>query len=146
MLRSAVELDLPRLLELAVAYSAEVPDNKFPIDEEYAVASMAEAMLCDDNYCKVLLVDGRVVGFLWAFICTQPWSLSKIAFDNIFYISPEFRGGYGVISLIKDYYKWSVDKGAKEVCISTASGIDTTKVCRIFEAIGFKLSGYQYRR
>lgn len=146
MLRSATELDLPRMLQLAVRYSDEVIGNKYPIEPDFAVATMANSLLSDCNYCKLLIKEGKVIGYLWATLTNFPWSSKPVAYDNIFYVEPEHRGGFGIASLIRDYYKWATDKGAREVCISTASGIDVDKVCSLFEVLDFKLIGYQFRR
>lgn len=146
MLRDATELDLPRMLQLATLYSDEVVGNRYPIEADFAVASMADSLLYDSTYCKLLVKGGVVVGFLWATLTNFPWSRGLVAYDNIFYVEPVHRGGFGIVSLIRDYYKWATDKGAREVCISTASGIDIEKVCGLFEALDFKLIGYQFRR
>lgn len=147
MIRDAMELDLPRLAELASAYSEEAgKHSNFPFDLELAIKNVAMSMMSDDTCIKVIVKEGKVVGFIWATLSCLPWSYSKIVFDNILYISPKHRGSSLVVSLIKEYEKWARRLGAVEVSLSIASGINESRTVALYNKLGYKLIGYQCRK
>lgn len=147
MIRPATELDLLRLDQLAEAYSKEAKHHgAFPYNHGCAMKNVAVSMLSDSTFLYVLVSKGTVVGFLWATLSTMPWSEAKIVFDNILYISPENRGGYPVISLIRTYERWAKSNGAVSAMLSTASGIDTERTIALYEKLGYKHVGSQFMK
>jgi hypothetical protein len=147
MVRFANELDILRLAQLAKDYSTEVGNHDYlPFDLDFSILNMSLAMSSPANYCSVLVKNNNIVGFLWATATQIPWSKSVIVFDNILYIEPSYRGGLGVVDLIKHYEKWCKSIDATCCSLSTASGISTDRVCALFKRIGYSPVGYQFRK
>ena len=115
-----------------------------PIDAKVLMQGLAATISNPTGYLKVLSVDGKVVGGFWGCLTNMPWSSTPIAQDIIIFVSKESRG-YGKL-LINDWIQWAKDKGAKEVCLSTGSGIDTDTTCKLFERCGFRKVGYMYMK
>lgn len=67
-----------------------------------------------------------------------------IAQDVCFFVDEDVRG-HGLL-LIKDWIKWAKSNKAKEVCLSTASGIDTERTCELFRKHGFIYQGAAYTK
>lgn len=147
MVRFANELDILQLAVLAQKYSEEVKNhNLFKFDIDYAIKNVSMSMTSPLNYLSVVVIQGEIKGFLWAIATTIPWSTSIVVFDNILYMSPESRGSYNVISLIKHYESWCKSIGAVCCSLSTASGIGTERTCALYERMGYIPVGYQFRK
>lgn len=147
MVRFANELDILQLAVLAEAYSNEAKNHDlFPFDLDLSIKNVSMSMTCDSNYLSVLVEDNSVIGFMWAVASQLPWSSAIIVFDNIFYITPERRGGYGIFSIIKHYEAWCKSIGAVACSLSTASGINTDRVCNLFQHLGYSNLGVQFRK
>jgi len=147
MVRFANELDIMRLAQLASLYSKEADNHSsFPFDIDLAIQNVSISMTSTSNYLSVVVVNGEIQGFLWAVATTLPWSKSVIVFDNILYLLPEIRGSYNVISLIRHYENWCKSVGAVCCSLSTASGIGTDRTCALYERMGYKSIGYQFRK
>lgn len=143
--RDACLLDLLVLASLAERYAEEVIEMKqHPIDAQKLMQGMAATIAADTGYLKVLVVDGKIVGGFWGCLTSMPWSSTLFAQDIIVFVDKAYRG-HGKL-LINDWLCWAKWKGAKEVALSTASGIDTEKVCKLYERYGFRKIGYSFMK
>lgn len=142
-MRDATFLDLLTIAELAEKYAAEVQEMRnHPVDIPTLMNSLALTIANSDGYLRVLIMDGKIVGGLWGVLTTMPWSATKIAQDFILFVDKPYRGhGYVIIN---DWVAWAKERGAKEVCLSTASGIDTKRTCMLFKRYGFRPVGHSY--
>lgn len=143
--RDAGHLDLLILANLATEYAQEVTEMKqHPVDAHILMQGLSATIGNPTGYLKVLTVDGKVVGGFWGCLTHMPWSSTPIAQDIIIFVNREHRG-YGRL-LVADWVKWAASVGAKEVCLSTASGIETESTCSFFEKLGFHKVGYMYSK
>jgi GNAT superfamily N-acetyltransferase len=143
--RDAGHLDLLILASLANEYAQEVTEMKqHPVDANVLMQGLAATIGNPTGYLKVLTVDGKVVGGFWGCLTHMPWSATLVAQDIIIFVNKDFRG-YGRL-LIDDWLRWAKSVGAKEVCLSTASGIETETTCKLFERLGFRKVGYMYSK
>lgn len=144
--RVANLLDLIPIAQLAERYFSEVKTmSNHPLCVKTLMEGLAASILSDDGYVSVLEVDGKIVGGFWGVLTNQPWSSTKFAQDVILVVDKELRKGYG-LKLIKAWVDWSKDKGAKEVYLSTASGIETERFNRLANKLGFSLVGHGYSK
>lgn len=143
--RDAGHLDLLILAKLAEEYAQEVTEMKqHPVDARILMQGLSATISNPTGYLKVLSVDGKIVGTFWGCITNMPWSSTLVAQDIIIFVNKEYRG-YGKL-LIDDWLNWSSAMGAKEVCLSTGSGISTDTTCKLFERYGFRKVGYMYMK
>lgn len=143
--RDAGHLDLLILAKLAEEYAQEVIEMKqHPVDARVLMQGLAATISNPTGYLKVLSADGKIVGGFWGCLTNMPWSSTPIAQDIIIFVSKGYRG-YGKL-LIDDWLKWSESMGAKEVCLSTGSGINIETTCKLFERYGFRKVGYMYSK
>lgn len=128
---------------MAGRYAAEVQEMRnHLIDNKQLMAGLATTIASPDGYLRVLVVDDKIAGALWGCLTTMPWSSVKFAQDIILFVDKPYRGFGGV--LINDWVNWAKEKGAKEVHLSTASGIETDRTCKLFKRKGFKQIGHSY--
>lgn len=145
--REATLLDVPWLLELAQRYSEEVGDYggiRYDADKGAQAAMWA---INDPSGAILLVHDGRAFcGLLWAY-CGPcfPWSSDIAAQDFILYVAPEYRGSFAAPLMIRRYKQWAVEKGARVVSLSIASGIETDRAMRLFRRLGFDPVAQQAR-
>lgn len=141
--KDATVFDLLIVGTMAESYATEVTQMKnHKVNHEKLMRSLAYACVDPEQYLRILSVNGKIAGAMWGAVSTMPWSDTPITQDFISYVLPQFRG-YGIV-LLRDWVKWSISKGAKECSLSTGSGIDTERTCKLFEKQGFDLVGYSF--
>ena len=139
--RDATLFDLLPMAQMAEAYYAEATQlHKHTISIDKTMSSLAASVIADTACLRLLIVDGKIAGGVWGVIMEMPWSDFKFAQDIILYVKPEYRG-YGKL-LISSWESWASDKGAGEVSLSTASGLDTDRTCRLYSRYGYKMVGH----
>lgn len=143
--RDAHLLDLLAMTKLAEVYADEAPQMKMhTIDVETLMRNMAATILDPKGYLTVLEVDGEVVGGMWGYLMSMPWSKVETAQDVILFVKKGDRGN-GLL-LIDSWVKWAESKGAKEIVLSTASGIKPKSFDKLMSRKGFTLQGYTYSK
>lgn len=143
--RQATLLDLMSIGKLAQRYADEVQamkNHKLCLDTFFQ--SIAVSIVAPTGYVSVLVVDGEVRGAFWGCLTNMPWSAITFAQDICFFVDAECRG-HGV-RLIRDWVRWAKAQGAAEVCLSSASGIDTVRAQRLFEKQGFTKQGEAFTK
>lgn len=146
MIRRAIELDIFRLGVLADKYAKEDESHlSLPYDREHMMMNFASALQDTSHNILVSVQGNEIVGFIWGTVTCLPWTPAKLGLDNIFYVLPEYRGRHGVL-LIRAYEEWCIQEGAGQISISVASGINVERTCKLFKRMGFKPTGYQYRK
>ena len=144
--RQANLLDILSISLLAERYSNEVTTmSNHPLCVKTLMEGLAATILSDDGYVSVLEVDGKIVGGFWGLLTNQPWSATKFAQDVILVVDTSYRNGNGLL-LIKDWIKWSKEKGAKEVYLSTASGLGTERFIKLAGRLGFSPVGHGFKK
>lgn len=143
--RDATLFDLLPLAQLAEEYSEESPQMKVhKIDVQSLMNNLAVTILTKEGYLKVLEVDGKIAGGMWGLMTTMPWSTVKVAQDIILFVKKEYRG-YG-LPLIDDWVTWAECNGAKEIVLSTASGIKPQLFSKLMQRKGFVLQGHTFSK
>lgn len=144
--RAANLLDLLAIGLLAERYHSEVTTmSNHPLCMETLMNGLAATILSDKGYVSVLEINGHIVGGFWGILTNQPWSAALYAQDVMIVVDEAHRNGKGLL-LIKDWIKWAEGKGAKEVCLSTASGIETERFTRLAERLGFTSAGHAFSK
>lgn len=142
-MRDATYLDLMPIAQMSERYYNEVIDMKnHTFCAVELMKNIAMTIASPDGFVRLLIVDGKMVGGVWGCITQMPWSNVRFAQDFIIFIEKGHRT-HGKF-MIDDWTAWAKERGAKEVCLSTASGIETSRTCKLFERYGFKLTGHSY--
>ena len=141
--RQATLADLLALGEFAKEYREEAAMfSRFPVDYDRLMKNLAGTVVSPEGYLGVLIVDGKIAGALWGCLIELPWSNAKMAQDAILFVSKEYRGNGKL--LLENWERWAKKSGAEAVCISTASGLETERVCKLYERMGFKPTGHTF--
>ena len=145
MIRVAHLFDIPVMLGLAKQYVEEIGAAGLfvpQLDPELAAVNMMNTLQSETGLAIVCVVDGKVIGYLWAFVVQPtPWSSHLTADCQMFYVDPAYRGGRHFFNLLKAFKVWADMMDCVETRISTASGIDTKVAEGLFQHAGFSLLG-----
>lgn len=66
--------------------------------------------------------------------------------DMLFYVLPNRRATRAAIMLTTAYVEWAVERGVREVRLSSTTGIDLKRFDKFCEHIGFDRLGSIYRK
>jgi len=109
-------------------------------------AILVNAVILPDVLGLVVEDDDGIYGLMVAFISEHWCSTDRIAYDFGLYIKSEKRGGMAAIRMIRYYKKWAEERGAKMISLGTSTGVNTERVSRLYERLGFKKVGYLFRK
>lgn len=100
-----------------------------------------------NNFCAfVAEKDERIIGFFIG-VCQEHWFGSdKVACDLALFITKEERGGTAAVRLIKAYEQWARDVGAAEIHIGTSTNVNSERVTKLFEKMGFGNKAFYFRK
>jgi GNAT superfamily N-acetyltransferase len=147
MIRNAVVMDMPRLLELGGAYVREADGFKqFDVDAAHAMRVMTNYLALEDALVLVAIEETKVVGFFMALIQPTPWSTRRLAVDSLLYVSPEARGKAHGVRLLKRYEAWAMSRNAEMCIVSVGSGITEDRTSLLYEKLGYQKLGIQFRK
>lgn len=148
MIRPARTWDLLRLIGMGEAYAEEVGAYAgLTYDSSVAALNCLNAIQSPNQCVLVSSEKGVIHGFIWGLIAPiLPWSQDLIAIDQILYVDPEYRGKIYGRDLVRAYYDWASENGAKEVRISVGSGIHHDRTENFYEKLGYTKVGSQYRK
>lgn len=146
MIRQACFLDIPEIINLGCRYVEEevrvVAHHSAEWNAEMSACGLIDAYSRPDQFLYVAVVDGEIVGFLWA-VAHQlaPWNPAMVASDYLFYIVPERRGTMLGVRLIKAYKSWAESLACVEARLSIASGIHEEQTGKLYQRLGFSSFG-----
>jgi GNAT superfamily N-acetyltransferase len=138
--------DSKQILQMGKTFIKESSFSFLPFDP----GKMGKILLRSIEYsaevmCLVVEKDGEIIGSVCACLTEYFFCSEKMTSDYWWYVKPEHRGSRAGIMLLKEYVAWAQAYGAREVMLSTSTGIDMEKTADILERIGFERSGIQLK-
>lgn len=97
-------------------------------------------------YAALYSIGDEYVGGMVGFTAGQYFSTDLVAKDLGLFIEEYYRGGSGAIKLIKDFEKWAIEKGAKEIYLSQSTGLKIEATKKFYESLGYLTVGYITKR
>lgn len=145
MIRKATLTDISELLNLSYNYYLEGNVKKLKFDNDVCVQSLYRGIMEDDKDISCLVIDNKIVGFTSSHITNTLYSKDKIVECEILYVSPEYRKGSNGIKLIQNQTKLAKKAKAKYVYLGITSEIHTDRTIRLYENLGYKEIGKDFR-
>jgi len=87
----------------------------------------------------------KLVGMIMGYLTPYYFGNDMLACDHLWYVDPKYRGSRTGLRLLKEFRSWSLDLGAKEVCIGVSTGTDVDRTGALLERIGFVHVGGTYK-
>lgn len=83
---------------------------------------------------------GMFIGSLQRFYFSE----ENGAFDLLWYVRPDARGGTSGVRLLDSFIGWAKDKGVREVRLGVSTGVEVEKTDRVLRRLGFAHVGGSY--
>ena len=135
--RPATLKDMPSLLAMARQFILEAPNysgrelNENALEENLTAVIQGQGAIFVTEH-KDALTGGIVC------LTTKDWFNNQtIAFEQVFYVVPEYRSTQSALLLIDSFVGWSKHMNAKRVQCGTTTGISTNGCVRIYRHFGF---------
>lgn len=134
VIRYCQEEDYEELLTLIKeSVSKALPNEEF---EEDKIRDLFENALINDQYTGiVLLIDGKVCGYVLGLFTDQYFHSKKIAYCLSIYVAEEYRQ-YG-LEMMRSFEAWGKYKGAKTLSISAFKGLSPEKLSKVLNRMGY---------
>lgn len=139
--RTATLKDMPSLLTMARQFILEAPNyssrelNEDALEENLAAVIRGQGAIFVTEH-KDALTGGIVC------LTTKDWFNNQvIAFEQVFYVVPEYRSTQSAFLLIDSFVSWAKHMNAGRVQCGTTTGINTQGCIRLYNHFGFKEHG-----
>jgi len=98
-----------------------------------------------DGFGLIAYAGETPVAMLAGGISTYFFSRKRKAFDHVWFVIPEHRGKRTAVLLLRRFLEWARERGASEVFMGITTDIEPEKTGRLFEKLGFRPVGGNYR-
>lgn len=135
--RPATLKDMPSLLAMARQFILEAPNYSGRELDENALKENLTAVIQGQGAIFVTEHKDALTGGIVC-LTTKDWFNSQIiAFEQVFYVVPEYRSTQSALLLIDSFVSWSKHMNAKRVQCGTTTGISTDGCVRLYRHFGF---------
>ena len=135
--RPATLKDMPSLLAMARQFILEAPNYSGRELDENALEANLTAVIQGQGAIFVTEHKDVLTGGIVC-LTTKDWFNNQIiAFEQVFYIVPEYRSTQSALLLIDSFVSWSKHMNAKRVQCGTTTGISTNGCVRLYRHFGF---------
>lgn len=139
--RPATLKDMPSLLAMARQFILEAPNysgrelNENALEENLTAVIQGQGAIFVTEH-KDALTGGIVC------LTTKDWFNNQIiAFEQVFYVVPEYRSTQSALLLIDSFVSWAKHMNAGRVQCGTTTGINTDGCVRLYKHFGFNEYG-----
>ena len=135
--RPATLKDMPSLLAMARQFILEAPNYSGRELNENALEANLTAVIQGQGAIFVTEHKDVLTGGIVC-LTTKDWFNNQIiAFEQVFYVVPEYRSTQSALLLIDSFVSWSKHMNAKRVQCGTTTGISTDGCVRLYRHFGF---------
>lgn len=135
--RPATLKDMPSLLAMARQFILEAPNYSGRELNENALEANLTAVIQGQGAIFVTEHKDVLTGGIVC-LTTKDWFNNQIiAFEQVFYVVPEYRSTQSALLLIDSFVGWSKHMNAKRVQCGTTTGISTDGCVRLYRHFGF---------
>ena len=135
--RPATLKDMPSLLAMARQFILEAPNYLGRELNENALEANLTAVIQGQGAIFVTEHKDALTGGIVC-LTTKDWFNNQIiAFEQVFYVVPEYRSTQSALLLIDSFVSWSKHMNAKRVQCGTTTGISTDGCVRLYRHFGF---------
>lgn len=140
-IRIADENDIADLVKMGQQFIQEAPNYSTRTIQPKALEQNLLNVIDGDGAIFVVELDSIIVGGI---VCatTKDWfNDDLIAFEQVFYVDPEYRATSAPLLLIDAFLEWAKSMKADRVQCGTTTGIQTKGCLRLYERFGFRVYG-----
>lgn len=140
-LRVAEQNDIAELVAMGQQFIKEAPNYLGRTIQTKALEQNLTAIINGDGAIFLVELNNTIIGGI---VCatTKDWfSDQVVAFEQVFYVKPEYRATRAAIQLIDAFVEWAKSMNADRVQCGTTTGIQTKGCLRLYERFGFREYG-----
>lgn len=147
MIRDAKNEDVSQLVELGELMHAESDFAFLPYDRAKVRRLIAAYIEGAEMRCGLVAEsEGCIVGMLGGYLTDYFFCDELIACDEILFVKRESRGSAAALRLVQAFREWARERGAREVCLGTSTGIHPERTGRFYERLGLRCVGGLYKQ
>lgn len=90
-----------------------------------------------DFFCNLIFDGNEIVGGLCAEVAEPIFSSERIAYDQLFYVTPSFHNGKAVIRLFQTYIEWAKRRNVVECRMCSSTGYNQEGFTKLCQHMGF---------
>lgn len=144
--RPATASDMDSLARLGAQMHQETSYRNIPYNERNVAEYISFVIANPNSHCLLVAEEnGNVIGFIGGYLDRYIFSDECMAFDTVFYVDQSRRGTWAAKLLIDEFVNWARKRNVWEICLGTSSGINTERVGRFYERLGFTCVGSIYK-
>ena len=139
--RTAKLPDVPALVALGQEFIKEAPNYQ---KRPYMADKAAEHFTHLINGGGVIFIveqDQEIMGGFAGRVGGDWFNKTKIAFDDVMYVKPEFRKTRAAYVLIQTFIGWAAAMGVNRIQCGTTTGVESRACIRLYEHFGFTQYG-----
>ncbi|MGE4399448.1 MAG: N-acetyltransferase family protein [Campylobacterales bacterium] len=147
IIRPAEPKDVDALVELAKVNTKESRFERLPFDEgrvRFKVGQMIARLQSSNFFAVACKGDGTVIGYQIGYIEEYFFCSKTVAASVFLFVHPDYRGGLAAPKLIMAFRSWAKNRGAAELYIGIAGGVEIEKSGRFLQKMGLQLTGGNY--
>lgn len=144
IVRDATPSDIEELILLAAEMFSESQFRQYSFNPQ-KVADLFIALI---DLRQILLVaesDGKIIGGFAGGVHEHFFGDLKMSFDYALFVLPEYRASKAGLMLLKRYIEKAKELGAAEITIGNSTGVESDRVIKLFEHVGFVRYGANMR-
>lgn len=140
--RLAVQSELNTILDLCKNLIHESPVFSKQRFNERTTTAFINHQINHDSVLVVLDEYENIIGAAICATCIDWRTGDRLAIEQGIYVLPEYRNTKAGISLVRGFKEWAVGHEVDRIQIGTMSGIESERVVKLYEHLGFELVGY----
>lgn len=135
--RVATLPDVPAMVALGQDFIKEAPNYQ---SRPYLAENAAKhftGLIKGGGVVILVEQDQQIIGGFVGRIGGDWFNNTKIAFDDVLYVKPEFRKTRAAYVLIQTFIGWAVGMGADRIQCGTTTGVESNACIRLYKHFGF---------
>lgn len=141
-IRDMTHDDINAVLALGASLVLESPNFRTKTFDKAKCDKLLRVMLSSDLHGMFVAEEGgSLVGVALMYVTEQLFGPDKYASDILIYVTPEHRGGPTAFKFIKKIEQWASETGVPEITFGIGTGIHLDKTVRMYEKMGYKVTG-----
>ncbi|MNR85218.1 Acetyltransferase (GNAT) family protein [compost metagenome] len=139
--RTAKLPDVPALVALGQEFIKEAPNyQKRPYMADKAAEHFTQ-LINGGGVIFIVEQDQEIMGGFAGRVSGDWFNNTKIAFDDVMYVKPEFRKTRAAYVLIQTFIGWAAAMGVNRIQCGTTTGVESRACIRLYEHFGFTQYG-----
>lgn len=139
-------VDAMAIMRMAKDFHNESDLSNVPFDDSVFWDYLVNTLKNKNCFLCLAEKGKELIGFVLGSIYQLYFSKAKAANSDIWYVKPEYRGGFTGARLLKKFEDWAEFHGARFLVSGSSSGIKVDRVHKLIERFGYESVGSEYRR